>query len=635
MELIHVTSFLLVSSSATATSAKPSSSHAEHPQPSKRTIDGLRALHALASNNYDEGKRRDLQNALLSGPGAGGLDCGDTCTDDDECTSFMATGRSASDPASVLEGSCNAGCIPEVALSTCKQYCGDDEDAAPHAAVTAEQRQGLGGVFDSPVDLLCGNCKFYQCCVGGFGDAKYDSCKEHLPEDADSSDDWGFAGLGDFPDIGSLLPDDWQLGDLPDVNALFSNLGDLGSALIPDKLSELADAVSGGIGDTAGIPGLDGLLALDCPDTCTKKELCGSGFPIGAMDVETLEEACDIGCLPVMDATPCEQICNDPDFEHNGFFWGAVADIECDSCKFLECCAGGGFATCQDFLPDMGNVLPEIDWDTMQDTLEWNSTIDWGAILDWSGMELATGLTEVVDSLHLMFDEAFASFDSFPVTCNSETCSIDGLCDLSVDLASVDFEDACTKNVLFDCAEGLETMCANECKGGSVFFLSAGFCSLCNMAECCKDATTSFEDCALGAVQQAAVGAIEEISDALPSQLGVGPVSPVEDFASEPLDTPVISVESLDSSPSDLTPEDSSESSTGAPIEAPSSESNGAPVTPAEDSASQQLNASSASAEPSIEMSRFTEPDPYSASHVSEISMSIALASIAAFVFAI
>jgi hypothetical protein len=48
--------------------------------------------------------------------------CGETCTDDNVCNSFMAT----FDPTSIFEEACNAGCFPEIQLSSCEQYCNDD-----------------------------------------------------------------------------------------------------------------------------------------------------------------------------------------------------------------------------------------------------------------------------------------------------------------------------------------------------------------------------------------------------------------------------------------------------------------------------------------------------------------------------
>mmetsp|Transcript_16039 Transcript_16039/g.26114 ORF Transcript_16039/g.26114 Transcript_16039/m.26114 type:complete len:420 (+) Transcript_16039:1093-2352(+) len=416
----------------------------------------------------------------------------------------------------------------------------------------------------------------------------------------------------------------------------------------------------------------------------------------------------------------------------------------------------------------MGDLLPDIDWGTVLNT-EWNYTANWGASVDWSGFEAASGLSELVENLHSLFDEALTGFDSFPVTCNSETCPIDGVCEMSVNLANV--EDACAKNAFFACAEGLEDMCANECESGmSDHFLSTGFCSLCNIAECCsKNGTASFEDCALGAISQEISDAVENIInfdqlstfieevvgdasipefcpevdgaiacpvegfcdifsgestnfdlasvnyeeacsdnalflcgpqgfedmcnnkcdpgsddflnaafcslcsiatcckdkgnvtsfgdcalDSLPQDFTLedsngsltgAPVqvqtSPSESSgstgtpASDPLDAPIIAVESLDSSPQDLTPEDSTGSPNGAPIEVSPPESSGSPDTPTEDSSSELLDSPTAAIDTSLEVSLASTPDPTpdSGSHVSEISMSITLASIATLFF--
>jgi len=685
MKLIHLTSVLLAS---TAASAK-SSSHQN-----SKSIAGLQELQKLA-----KGKERDLRLFDLFG----GLDCDDT-------------------------------------LTTCEQVCGDGD-----AADTAVERLSL---FDSSVEPMCGNCKFYKCCRVS-GEESYESCKDD-----------------NLPDMDSLLPDGWDPEDLPDMDSLFDgwDLGDL-----PDMIDSLfpdndGGAVSSGTDSASGLSVLGQLVDSFCPETCTKKELCDSGFMLGMGDQTLLEEAYNLGCLPVVPS--CGEICDNADGSE---FLGSVVDMACDSCNFLECCAqSNGFETCQDLLPNMGDLLPDIDWDTILNT-EWDYTANWGASVDWSGFEAASGLSELVENLHSLFDEALTGFDSFPVTCNSDTCPIDGVCEMSVNLANV--EDACAKNAFFACAEGLEDMCANECESGmSDHFLSTGFCSLCNIAECCsKNGTASFEDCALGAISQEISDAVENIInfdqlstfieevvgdasipefcpevdgaiacpvegfcdifsgestnfdlasvnyeeacsdnalflcgpqgfedmcnnkcdpgsddflnaafcslcsiatcckdkgnvtsfgdcalDSLPQDFTLedsngsltgAPVqvqtSPSESSgstgtpASDPLDAPIIAVESLDSSPQDLTPEDSTGSPNGAPIEVSPPESSGSPDTPTEDSSSELLDSPTAAIDTSLEVSLASTPDPTpdSGSHVSEISMSITLASIATLFF--
>ena len=121
MNLI-VSSILLIGASA-----KPSTSgiNANALSASKISIaGGLRGPHdAVAANNGM--KRRALFLDDLLGDGGHFEElfaCGETCTDDSVCTSLMMT----FDPTSVYEEACNAGCFPELQLSTCEQYCNGD-----------------------------------------------------------------------------------------------------------------------------------------------------------------------------------------------------------------------------------------------------------------------------------------------------------------------------------------------------------------------------------------------------------------------------------------------------------------------------------------------------------------------------
>merc|ERR1712087_11905 len=370
---------------------------------------------------------------------------------------------------------------------------------------------------------------------------------------------------------------------------------------------------------------------------CGDSELCESVLVgISGMGDETLKDACNAGCIPVVSSAFCEDTCGNVDGPE---FMGSVVDLACDACKFVECCAGDGsdgekFDACKELLPTMDDLLPDVDWDAVQiQTAQWNLT-DWGAGLDWSG--IASGLSELVEAIHSLFDEALGDFqaadvlDSFPVTCNPETCPIDGLCDMgTIHVSSIDFEDACETNAFFECAEGLEEMCANECDtAASDNFLSLSFCSMCNMAKCCRDngSTETFEDCAWGAVPEEisnAIGSVADVveniadsiadafgqsSDLAPEDLNESADAPVEasppessenpdasaeDSESESLEHPIVA-KSEDSPPEDLAAEVSSEGPVDASAEASASELDKIPGGPTEDSASESLDVSAA-----------------------------------------
>ena len=134
-----------------------------------KSVAGLRELRKLAAVvvDGDDGEERNLQAI-----GFGGADCNETCDDAGRCTSFLG----ASPDPSVLEGSCDAGCVPGVALSACALLCGGGDGDA--AAATARQSLNL---LDFSANLICGNCEFCQCCVSS--EASYESCKDTLPDD--------------------------------------------------------------------------------------------------------------------------------------------------------------------------------------------------------------------------------------------------------------------------------------------------------------------------------------------------------------------------------------------------------------------------------------------------------------------
>eukprot|EP00581_Thalassiosira_minuscula_P006259 CAMPEP_0183746442 /NCGR_PEP_ID=MMETSP0737-20130205/66752_1 /TAXON_ID=385413 /ORGANISM="Thalassiosira miniscula, Strain CCMP1093" /LENGTH=713 /DNA_ID=CAMNT_0025982137 /DNA_START=170 /DNA_END=2309 /DNA_ORIENTATION=- len=336
--------------------------------------------------------------------------------------------------------------------------------------------------------------------------------------DGDGDGDWEFGGLSDVVDS-VASKNDWDLGELPDIMDSFIsdnnwNFGD-GPDANADSGVNLGFGGTETASGTSNWGGLMGNFDLDCPGTCTKRELCTSSDPMLSKDRKinnALEEACDLGCLPVMSS--CDDVCGNIG---ESKFLGSLVDMACDSCKFLQCCAGedsSGFETCQNFLPEMYDFVSEIDWDwDMTHHTEWNFT-EWGTGVDWDGIEVAWGHSELVEGIHTLLDEALADFDfSFPVSCNNDTCPIDGVCDKSIDFANFDVEDLCVKNAFFDCAEGLEKMCADVCEVGSDHFLHVSFCSLCGIAECCrdKDDETSFEDCTREALPEDIVDVIDNI----------------------------------------------------------------------------------------------------------------------------
>lgn len=352
----------------------------------------------------------------------------------------------------VLASACDKGCLPTV--SSCAEFCGDDSD-----------------------NMLCESCEFLACC-----------------------------GNGDESAFGTACQD-----IIPNLDEILS-----GSTVLVTSETDHDDSdwgissAWGGSDSASGISVLSELFAgLNCPDTCGDTKLCNSFF-LGMGDETVLSKACNSGCLP--EVSSCDDICGNAD---GAEFMGSVVDMACDSCKFLDCCAGeDGFDICKGNLPEMGNLL--IDWDT---TLagDWNysSLVD----LDWDGIEEALGgLSELADNLHSLFDEALAEFDAFSVRCNPETCPIDGVCDMSYDLANVNFENVCGNGALFECMEGLEEMCTSQCNDGSVNNLGiAAFCSLCDIAICCEGNgdSTSFEECALESTAQS----MTDVFDQLPSVL--------------------------------------------------------------------------------------------------------------------
>jgi hypothetical protein len=175
--------------------------------------------------------------------------------------------------------------------------------------------------------------------------------------------------------------------------------------------------------------------------------------------------------------------------------------MACKSCTFFECCSAEAqgddskFNTCQVHLPDKVDLLSDIGFDGSE-------VQGWIDGFDWSSMTEDLDLSETFENLQVLFDEAMANFESFPVTCNKDTCPVTGLCEMNINMASMDFDEICTENALFQCGEGLEKMCTDECDSPQRLGF-APMCALCNVATCCstaKEDGKSFQDCAMGAL---------------------------------------------------------------------------------------------------------------------------------------
>lgn len=346
-------------------------------------------------------------------------------------------------------------------VSSCEEFCGGDNDMA------------------------CDACKFLACCSKG-GQSTFEVCQDFIPR-------LNYALSGS---TALFAPD-------PDLDSAHGGIG----------------SSWGGSDSASGISVLGVLFAdLNCPETCNDTNLCNSFF-LGMGDEEVLSKACNSGCLP--EVPSCNDICENANEVE---FMGSVVDMACDSCNFLDCCAGDDdFDVCKKNLPEMGNLL--IDWDTSL-VGDWSHS---GLIeLDWEDIEEALGgLSNLAEDLHSLVDDALIDFDYFPVTCNPKTCPIAGACDMSYDMANLNFENVCEGDAIFKCMEGLKEMCTSECDQGTANnWESAAFCSLCDIATCCEDNgnSTSFEGCVLEATPQS----VTDVFNQLPSVL-----EDLQDFVEE------------------------------------------------------------------------------------------------------
>lgn len=635
MKSIRGASILLAYGAAAADENPSRSSRSNIPRP----IAGLHALQKLAKNDakYNGKTGRDLQLSDLLGGSLGGelqLECGNTCRDDEECMSFMF---GASDPSEVLVDSCNTGCIPKMALSTCERFCHEDdleEDEDTDAANAIVSVARLGGLFDSMDDIMCSNCKFYKCCVTpDASTSRYDACKDELTDDVESfvSGEWNFE---DFDaDLTSLIPD-WGAEDLPGFGGWDpNNLPDIGlqdldiDSLVPDGWEEIVedlpdvveDVVDAVLNITSSFaPGLSALEQLmdnfDCSNTCDE-DLCNV-LLAGDGDRSIIEDVCNSNCMP--STLDCEKICENVD---GADALGSAGGIACDSCNFVQCCASGdGFDTCEEFLPDMDGLMAGIDWDEIHAAVDWNYTI-----LDWDWGEIETSLGEMTHSIHSMLDQAFADVDIFSVSCNPIDCPVDGACDGTLDLSTVNFDQVCD-NAIFRCVEGLQVMCESKCgDGGADNFLSAPLCSLCGIAECCRDDgdSKSLKYCLQGAVLELDNISISVPQDAdLEDEDGAGITVAIED-------------ETLMTGPSSGT--DLEDASDPNPLESDTLDLMEEPSVDelAESAMTSDVDREEGDGDDPLDFSfaRSAEPDPLSATARTSISLCIAWASVAALYF--
>ncbi|KAL7553945.1 hypothetical protein ACHAWF_018844 [Thalassiosira exigua] len=554
MKFVHLASgVLLASGSGDAESIRATSSvRIPRARSYAASVAGLRALQQIS--HAQKGGRDLLLGGLLSET------CGDTCTDDELCGSFVT----AVDPAST----CDAGCVPASALDMCDRLCSDGGAGAGGAvAVQRQQADGLFGsssfstVLGVTTDLACANCDFYRCCVGAGG---YGACEATLPnvedyvpeiEDLDASGDFDMQDLVD-----ALVPDDWesmlsegleQLGDIFDADpeaAMGTNDNDLGmgslqifawnatdwnwDALdwdglgasmgqIAEGLHSLLDGAAAEfaaiVDDSTALSALD----LECdPAACPVDGLCeaaGSGLNPANLDLASVDfdEVCASNAL-FLCAGDLEGACDE---RCEGDVGDGSASF-CALCGVAKCCRAGGatasFEDCaSEFVSQAAAGMATVMEPAMEDigeALEGVAT-QLGEVMEGMATQLA-GVIEV-------FVGDAATPDICPEAGGDDACpAVEGFCDVfsgesaNFDLATIDYERACDDNAFVLCApEGFEAACAEKCSGGAGTGAAAlaversvvleldpqdAFCAVCGIATCCQDKEESetFKDCA-------------------------------------------------------------------------------------------------------------------------------------------
>ena len=343
------------------------------------------------------------------------FECGDTCEEENKgvCTSFMMT----MDPTLIFEDACNKRCIPKIRMETCEQYCKPDDTDSNAAATAAVARLGF---FESAVELMCNDCKFYECCLEG--PDRYATCSEqYLVGDiedqatGDSILDQIAQGLSDVMD--GALGDDLGLGDINLDGMLDLNITDaLGSVeevvdsfseAMEDFLPDISDMNLGGnasdfdlpsidsdwgvsaqefidgldwsaITDTFGLSGLfedmqtlldesmsdsdlmgGGITAVSCdPDTCPIKGLCDMNIDYASLSADNI---CGSNAFYKC-GSGLQEVCAKCDSEGSG---GMI----CSLCSIATCCKEAGadasFEKCalgsplaEDFIQDDADATP-------------------------------------------------------------------------------------------------------------------------------------------------------------------------------------------------------------------------------------------------------------------------------------
>ena len=315
------------------------------------------------------------------------FECGDTCEEENKgvCTSFMMT----MDPTSVFENACNKRCIPKVRLETCEQYCKPDDADSNAAATAAVERLGF---FDSAVELMCNDCKFYECCLEG--PDRYATCSEqYLVDDiedqatGDSILDQIAQGLSDVMDgmmgdgLGGDINLDGMLGlNITDALGSVEEVVDSFSEAMEDFLPDISDMNLGGnatadlglpsidsdwgvsaqefidgldwsaITDALGLSGLfedmqtlldesmadsdsmGGITAVSCdPDTCPIKGLCEMNIDYASLNADDI---CGSNAFYKC-GSGLQEVCAKCDSEGSG---GMI----CSLCSIATCCEEAG-----------------------------------------------------------------------------------------------------------------------------------------------------------------------------------------------------------------------------------------------------------------------------------------------------
>ena len=359
--------------------------------------------------------------------------------------------------------------------------------------------------------------------------------------------------FGDIPDVESLSQDpdaDTDTFQGLDINELVEDLLDSNgdSAFSGGLLGDLLGDGNGGDSTSSGLLDFLGMDMYACSDTCKEEDkgVCDS-FMMSMNPTTVFEDACNTGCIPQVRLDTCAQFCSDDDAaandvdtavvavaEKRGMFDSLVQDLMCSDCKFYTCCIGDGgtYDTCKnelatdvndqatgdsilsdlfedlsgslggsivdidnilEDLPDLSSLFPsDTDSSGLADT-----TTDWDIQELLDQMLAALGLEDLFSGIQDLFDEEAMTTDfetiADTVTCDPDSCPIEGLCTGDLDFSNFKPDDLCTQNAFFSCGDGLNTLC-EECTAGDRDGL---ICNLCSIATCCQDGNSSFQECAL------------------------------------------------------------------------------------------------------------------------------------------